>query len=116
MIRELHELFTISVGQYKLLILYDKTQDGLYQYFSSDSRMKEYISSHLSEAFLSALHYHDEGSYILNIASTEDLGAFDWKNERGFLSRQLHIFMPIMQEFILNAITGWLKDLAPKVE
>ncbi len=106
--QELHELFNVCAGQYRLLVYYDKMEDGLYQYFSSDGRMKEYVHSKTSEAFVIAVQYYCDDTFILNIASTENLGAFEWKNEKDFLNRQLTIFMPVIQKFMLDATTDQL--------
>ena len=47
--------------------------------------------------------------FSLNIASTEDYGVFDLNNAEELLNRQLLIFMPIIQKFIIDALTDTIK-------
>ena len=102
-------IYEISTGKYKLIVIYNKLQGGLYSCFSSDKRMYEYIQNNLEEAFADTIRYEGDNSFILNVASTENFGYFDWKNAKDILDRQLHIFMPIIQKFMVDALTDNLK-------
>ena len=49
-------------------------------------------------------------SYLLNIASTINLGAFEWKNEKELLNKQLSMFIPIINKFIVAVLTNTLEN------
>lgn len=97
-------------GKYRLLLMYDKDLEGLHRLFTSDKKMKDYILQNIDEAFQSAVKIQDEYVLMLNIASTENFGAFDWKHAEGILNTQLYIFMPIIQKFIADALTDRLEE------
>ena len=92
-----------------LTVVYDKTYSGLYEHFSSDDRMYEYIQHYTEEAFLVAVNKIEDNNYILNIASTHNLGAFEWHGEKELLNRQLSAFMPIINRFIVDVLTDSFK-------
>lgn len=96
-------------GKYRLVIIYDKQQFGLFSFFSSDKRVGDYIFNNTESAFYEAIKEHSPGIYVLNIASVENFGAFDWKNAKDLLNKQLQIFMPIIQKFMADALTDSLK-------
>lgn len=102
---ELEVIFKIEVKDKKLFVIYNKQKEGLYSYFSSDKNMYEYAHKNNEEAFADAIHEVDENTYILNIASTENFGAFEWKYAKDIADRQLSIFMPIIQRFIASSLT-----------
>jgi hypothetical protein len=102
-------MYKISTGKYKLIVIYNKLQGGLYSCFSSDKRMYEYIQNNLEEAFVDAIKYEGNNTFILNISSTENFGAFDWKNAKELLERQFRMFMPIIQKFMVDALTDSLE-------
>lgn len=96
-------------GKYRLLLIYDKVSEGLHQLFTSDAEMKDYILQDTEKAFYSAINTQDDYVFSLNIASTEDFGAFDLENAKDLLNKQLLIFIPIIQKFIVNALTDTFK-------
>lgn len=96
-------------GKYRLLLIYDKKSEGLHQLFTSEAEIKDYILQDTEKAFYSAIKIQNEYVFSLNIASTEDFGAFDWENAKELLNKQLLIFMPIIQKFIVDALTDTFK-------
>ena len=94
------EISTITANGKQLRVIYSKQEQGLHLSFSSDERIREYIFRNTEEAFCESVTVDDEGTYWLNIASTEDFGAFEWKSMPELLDKQLSIFMPIIQKFI----------------
>lgn len=96
---------TIEVKDKKLRIMYNKQQYGLHTIFSSDERIKEYILNHLEDAFFDAVRLEEDGTYYLNIASAADFGAFEWEKNEVLLKQQLDIFTPIIQLFVIYAMT-----------
>lgn len=86
-----------------LIVFYDKLQYGLFNKFSSDSEVYEFINSNPEKAFEEAVFKKKEAPYFLNIASTENFGAFEWENMRSLLKRQMTTYMPIIQKFIIDA-------------
>lgn len=96
-------------GKYRLLLLYDKRGNGLHNFFSSDERVANYIKRDIDAAFYDAIKGYSDYVYVLNIASVENFGAFEWKNAKDILDRQLRIFMPIIQKFMVDALTDNIK-------
>ena len=101
----MENICTLKIGEYQLSIIYNKLEYGLYTFFSSDKRMKSYVENHLEQAFQDALNYEGNNTFILNIASIQNFGMFEWKGMKNLLNAQLSIFMPIIQKFIEEAIT-----------
>lgn len=96
-------------GKYRLLLIYDKQSEGLHQLFTSDVEMGDYILQDTEKAFYSAIKMQNEYVFSLNTASTENFGAFNWKDAKDLLSKQLQIFMPIIQKFMADALTDTLQ-------
>ena len=99
----------IKVKDVTLSVVYNKTCSGLYEFFSIDDRMHQFLNSNTNEALLSSINKIDDQNYIINIASTMNLGAFEWKNEKDLLDRQLSAFMPIIEKFIVGVLTDSLE-------
>lgn len=98
----------IIFGKYRIVVFYDKSKYGLHQLCSSDFKLSEYIQKNLRSAFKDAIVPYKDGIFLLNIASTENLGAFDWKHAKDILDKQLQIFMPIIHKFMVDALTDSL--------
>ena len=98
-------IYTIQIKGKCLTVVYDKRRDGLYNYFSSDERIEDFIHKNLEEAFNLAIEVLDEEHFVLNIASTQDLGAIKWSREKVFLNKQLEMFQSIIQKFIIDVIS-----------
>lgn len=98
-------IFTVEVKDKKLRVIYSKQEYGLYSFFSSDDRIKDYILNHIEEAFFDAVALEEDGVYSINIASVSDFGAFEWKNAPELLHKQLSIFMPVIQKFVEDVVT-----------
>lgn len=98
----------IVVDSKQLIVLYDKQSKGLHCLFETDGELKDFIEDHLDKAFLYAVRRVTNKSYVLNIASTENFGAFEWRTMKSLLKRQMFIFMPLIQKFIVDARTDTL--------
>lgn len=99
----------IAVKDKTLIVFYDKLHYGLFAKFKSDRDIENYIHNHLNSAFNDAVFKKKNSPYFLNIASTENLGAFEWKNEKPLLDYMMGIYMPIIQKFIVDARTDSLE-------
>lgn len=75
---------------------------------SSDKHMYDYIQKDVERAFINGVQKVEDKAYLLNIASTEDFGAFEWKNAKDIIDRQLTVFMPIVQKFMVSALSKTL--------
>ena len=101
------EIARICINNKKLVIVYDKEENSFSDFFKIDEEMQDYIINDIDEAFNHSIEKKSDELFILNIASTEDFGNFDdWKGMQSLLNRQLSIFMPIIQKFILYVNTG----------
>ena len=104
----LHEdssiLCTWSTGKYTLYIVYDVNKPHLSSNFSMYNKesLKAYIDKNIDEAFISAVDKIGDNCYQVNIAS-----AVHYHGAAGVdvYSKMLEIFMPIIQKFMLDAIT-----------
>lgn len=79
----------------------------------SDDEVEKAILTHTDEVFNYAINKIDDNKFILNIASTEDFGDFDWNGDiwsDNLLKKQLTIYMPLIQKFICGAMTGTLQE------
>ena len=99
---------TIKIGNKELNVIYNKQEYGLYNLYSSDDGIKTYITDYPEEALFNAINIGSDGTYVINIASVADFGAFEWKDNYTLLHRQLEIYMPIIQAFIEKVTTGKL--------
>ena len=70
---------TIKIGNKELNVIYNKQEYGLYNLYSSDDRIKTYITDYPEEALFDAINIGSDGAYVINIASVEDFGAFEWE-------------------------------------
>lgn len=103
-------LYRVEAGGYILYVIYDKLLWGLYRCFSSDERVGDYVYEYTEDAFSEAIRIYDANSFVLNIASVLDFGAFvDNIPDKSIIDSQLNIFMPIIQKFMVDALTGSLK-------
>jgi hypothetical protein len=100
----------LKIKEVTLTVIYDKSYCGLHNYFSSDDRMCQFLKSNTDEAYLHSINKVDVDSYLLNIASTINLGAFEWKNEKELLNKQLSMFTPIINKFIVTVLTNTLEN------
>lgn len=100
----------LKIKEVTLTVIYDKSYCGLHNYFSSDDRMYQFLKSNTDEAYLHSINKVDVNSYLLNIASTINLGAFEWKNEKELLNKQLLMFAPIINKFIVAVLTNTLEN------
>ena len=100
----------LKIKDVTLTVIYDKSNCGLHNYFSSDDRMCQFLKSNTDEAYLHSINKVDVKSYLLNIASTINLGAFEWKNEKELLNKQLSMFTPIINKFIVAVLTNTLEN------
>lgn len=100
----------LKIKEVTLTVIYDKSYCGLHNYFSSDDRMCQFLKSNTDEAYLHSINKVDVNNYLLNIASTINLGAFEWKNEKELLNKQLLMFAPIINKFIVAVLTNTLEN------
>lgn len=101
----------ITVKDKVLVVFYDKLSNGLFRLFDTDGQLKKFIEEDTDKAFLYAIHKKEKAPYMLNIASTEDFGAFEWKHMKKLLQRQMSIFMPLIGKFITDVETDTLEVL-----
>lgn len=102
-------IIEIKIKDITLSVIYDKTYSGLYEYFSIDDRMHHFLNNNTNEALLNSISKIDNHTYTINIASTMNFGAFEWKNEKELLDRQLSAFMPVIKKFIVDVLTDSLE-------
>lgn len=98
----------LVVRNMRLVITYDKQRQGLHR-FSTDEEIRDFIANDPKVAFSQAICVHSSDILVLNIASTENYGAFEWEQMPELLEKQLPIFMPLIQKFIEYALLEQLQ-------
>lgn len=109
-VRDILDIGQLLFGKYRLVLIYDKRKEGLHSLFPADKDIAEFISNHIEEAFKKAITEYEPYIYVLNIASVENFGAFTWEKAGDLLNKQLNIFMPIIQKFIVVAMTDTISS------
>ena len=99
----------LVVRNMRLVITYDKQRQGLHHFFSTDEEIRDFIANNPKVAFSQAICVHSSDILVLNIASTENYGAFEWEQRPELLEKQLSIFMPLIQKFIEYALLEQLQ-------
>lgn len=99
----------ITVKDKTLVVFYNQLEYGLFNKFSSDNDIRNYISNNLKEAFEELVFKKKNSPYFLNIASVEKLGAFKWEGNKLHLNNLLSIYMPIIQKFIADVLSDSLQ-------
>lgn len=98
-----------STGKYTLKIIYDVNKPHFTSSFScleSDEDIRNYILNHTEKAFYSAIDKIDDTCYQLNIASRHH---FYGEAGDGIYKRMTETYMPIIQKFMVDALTDTLK-------
>ena len=103
-------IYQINIGVYRLAIVYGgEGWSGFnsYDLFSTDDELKDHITEHIVEVFRTVIHKYRGHIYVLNVCDNHRYPAFDWKGEwaRALIDKQLSIFMPIIQKFMVDALT-----------
>lgn len=75
-------IFQINVGKYRLAITYGNDENGIIRKYKGNI-------------------------YTLNIRDNGPHASFDWKSKwaKNLINKQLSIFMPIIQKFMVDALT-----------
>ncbi len=100
--------FSSQFGSKRLIIVWDKLLPSLAQYFTTDAEMQQFIKDNIDELYkekpTSLFDKVDESTYILNICTVEDFGAFELGSKFGqkLVGKQMSVFLPIIKRFILD--------------
>lgn len=106
-------LAKIDINGRTLYIIYNKMIEGLHSLGEvlPDNEVCVFIKDNIDIAYDYAINKNDEGSFVLNIASYENFGEFDWDGDPwsdSLLKRQLEIYKPLIQKFMIDAMNGSL--------
>lgn len=85
-------IFQINVGKYRLAITYGNDEDRIIRKYSDENGIVRKYKGNI---------------YTLNIQDEEPHANFDWKSKwaKNLINKQLSIFMPIIQKFMVDALT-----------
>lgn len=99
-------LYKVEARDNILYLVYNKSRWGLCDMFKTDDLVGNYIHNSISEAYDSAVKKIGNKEWLLNIASTEDYGAFkDDIPDKNILEYQLSVYMPLIQKFMVDVLT-----------
>jgi len=107
-------IFTINVKGKCLKIVYYQGLGGAFQFFSSDKRLYEYIHNQTENAFFDSVFIDtdEKDTFILNTALVSPSCYFEWeKTPESHLRHLFDFFLPIIQKFIADALTGELDNV-----
>lgn len=102
--------FYLQLQNKKLIIVYSQSYPYLGSTFKSDEELATYILKDVESAYYKGIERVSDNTFVLNIASKESLGYFFGKEGRweyaSLLNNMLTIFMPIIQKFMIEAVSG----------
>lgn len=98
---------TINVKGFTLLVCFGSE----YEINIDNSIVQEAINSDIEKAFDSFIKKIDDKTYFIEIKPNVQYGNFPWKEgwSKNLLNKQLIIYMPLIQKFIADAMTGTLQ-------
>lgn len=100
--------FSSQFGSKHLIIVWDKLLPSLAQYFTTDVEMQQFIKDNTDklykERFTLLFDKVDKSTYILNVCTVEDFGAFELGSKFGqkLVEKQMSVFLPIIKRFIFD--------------
>lgn len=104
--------FYIQAMDKQLILIYDRGCNGLCQSFRRDRDLSDYIQHNTDEAYCSSIEKIHDNKFVLNVALAENYGNFMQENgclaDKGIINRALAIFMPVIQRFMIEAISNTL--------
>lgn len=106
---DLNSIGQLVLGKYRLVLMCESHESSLADHFNSDDKLSEFIHNNKDRLFLTALKKHSDYIYILNIKTVQY--NYDLHNRfltKDYLKNALNIYYPIIQKFIIDAITDTL--------
>ena len=101
-------------GKFRLVLVWDSKYGGLQdsnKYCSSektsDDMIRDDILHNTEECFYKAVKKFADYVYVLNISSASDIIVFNLnsKHSKELINQQITTFLPIIQKFIVDALT-----------
>jgi len=100
----------LSLDGERLTVIYDYSYRGLHMLFHSDKKMKAYIQDNTTEAVRCGIIKASD-RYVLNVAPCCGYTVCEWKKGGSYdlLEKQLDVYMPIIDYFLLHGFKDVLK-------
>lgn len=96
---------TVEANGKKLIVFYNKTEDGLFYQFSfrrkTQEDMEDFIKQNPQEVYKNFVKEYKNNIYLLNVAMVDNMGSLSMKEQ----AREIEPFLPVIQEFIMQAWT-----------
>lgn len=96
---------TVEANGKKLIVFYNKTEDGLFYQFSfrrkTQEDMEDFIKQNPQEVYKNFVKEYKNNIYLLNVAMVDNMGSMSMKEQ----AREIEPFSPVIQEFIMQAWT-----------
>lgn len=93
-------------GKYRLILVYTGQEYSLASHFESDEVMQDFINKNIDNLFRKIIKKHDDYIYTLNVITVTELN--DYHNRfilKPYIQHALDVFMPIIQKFMVDALT-----------
>lgn len=96
---------TVEANGKKLIVFYNKTEDGLFYQISfrrkTQEDMEDFIKHNPQEVYKNFVKEYKNNIYLLNVAMVDNMGSMSMKEQ----AREIVPFLPVIQEFIMQAWT-----------
>lgn len=96
---------TVEANGKKLIVFYNKTEDGLFYQFSfrrkTQEDMEDFIKHNPQEVYKNFVKEYKNNIYLLNVAMVDNMGSMSMKEQ----AREIVPFLLVIQEFIMQAWT-----------
>ena len=96
---------TVEANGKKLIVFYNKTEDGLFYQFSfrrkTQEDMEDFIKQNPQEVYKNFVKEYKNNIYLLNVAMVDNMGSMSMKEQ----AREIEPFLPVIQEFIMQTWT-----------
>lgn len=109
-IGDLNSVGQLILGKYRLVLIFDNQEPSLADHFSSNGELVDFIQINTDTLYPSALKKYSDYVFTLNIKTVQC--NHDLHNKyltKDYLKEGLTIYIPLIQEFMIRAITDTLK-------
>ena len=88
---------TVEANGKKLIVFYNKTEDGLFYQFSfrrkTQEDMEDFIKQNPQEVYKNFVKEYKNNIYLLNVAMVDNMGSMSMKEQ----AREIEPFLPVIQ-------------------
>lgn len=107
---DLNSIGQLIFGKYRLVLACSNQEPSLADHFSTDKELADFIQKNKDELPVLALKKYSDYIYVLNVKTVQ----YNHDLHNRFITREqltdaLTVYMPLIQKFMIAAITNTLK-------